>query len=376
MIRKRTAGIGVASLILLHSARAQSVPARGLEQELRIDGVEQKWSRVLAVHVMPMGNIIVRHDGDYALTAFSPSGAVIRQFGKKGLGDGELDRPFNSGTIGDSIWVTDFTGNRMILYGADGSFVRTVIRQPAGDLLTKRKDVAYLGTELYPWRLLPGNVAIGVPPFSVQAIAAGLLATLPNFRMTWSGVAQGVIVETSVRGGSMIVGSSTVMQQPFTGNSELLMSPDASRLAVVDTMEGGKPALRLTYLSINGDTLRTAAIPVVLQPVTPHMVDSVVSRVSAGAKGSLTEFQVRSAVTVPKTMWPAKHSFIENDGTVWLQLNSLDNDNRWVIVSPAGQVIETLRVPLSTDLRFVDHGIWATVRDAHDIPSVVRFRRR
>jgi hypothetical protein len=376
LIRKRTADVGVAFVVLCHAACAQSGPPPGLTEEFRIDGAQQKWARVLAIHVLPMGNIIVRHDGDYALTAFSPSGAVIRQFGKKGVEAGELDRPFNSGTIGDSIWVTDFTGNRMNLYGADGSFVRTVVRQPAGDLLAKRKDAAYLGNAVYPWRLLPGNAAIGAPPFSVQAIAAGLLATVPHFRLTWDGVVEGLITETSARGGSMIVGSSTVMQQPFTGNPELLVSPDGSRLAVVDTMDGGKPELRLTYLSINGDTLGTAAVPIVSQPVTPHMVDSVVSRISAGANGSLTEYQVRSAVTVPKTMWPAKHSFIENDDTVWLQLNSVGSDNRWVIVSPAGRIIDTLSVPPSTEIRFVDHGIWATVRDAHDVPSVVRFRRR
>lgn len=105
---------------------ARSAPAQTLVEELRIDGAAVELNRVLSIAVAPNGNVVVAHDGDYALTLPSPAGKLVRSFVRQGAGPGELKEYAGMGTVGDSLWICDLGQNRVTLFGSDGSLGRMI----------------------------------------------------------------------------------------------------------------------------------------------------------------------------------------------------------------------------------------------------------
>jgi hypothetical protein len=57
-------------------------------------------------------------------------GSIIRQFGAKGRGPGELTAPFRMGWRADTLWVADYAGG-VVFFTKDGRAVRVAFQQPA-----------------------------------------------------------------------------------------------------------------------------------------------------------------------------------------------------------------------------------------------------
>jgi uncharacterized protein (TIGR03663 family) len=72
----------------------------------------------------PDGNVYVTDSGTSTITVFSPEGAVLRTFGRKGAGDGELNEPWGLAVANDgSVFVADTWNHRVQKFDSQGRFL-------------------------------------------------------------------------------------------------------------------------------------------------------------------------------------------------------------------------------------------------------------
>jgi hypothetical protein len=197
--------------------------------------------------------------------------------------------------------------------------------------------------------------------------------------MSWDGTGSRIVTESPVGSIALPVknGATVVYTgQPFRASPFMEMSNDGRQIALIEARESPDPVIRITRFNTAGDTIARAQIPYVPVPITPRIVDSAVTAIARAFRMPENESAIRAAVTVPKSYYPVDKALVANDGTVWLRARDADGRRRWTVVSPAGRIIETLIVPAVTDVLWIDGSIWGTTRDADDVPSVVRLRRR
>ncbi len=132
--------------------------------------------------------------------------------------------------------------------------------------------------------------------------------------------------------------------------------------------------VRIIRLNDRGDTVARQDVPYIPVEISRHAVDSTVKVFATGFK--LDESAVRAAMNVPKHHYPVDKILIANDGTLWLRAPVAAGQRRWTLVSLAGRVTEILTTPATTDLQWIDGTIWGVSRDADDVPSVVRLKRK
>jgi hypothetical protein len=370
----------IAVLCPKHSS-GQSAPVRTLVPDLTIDGQSQMFSSVQGIHVAANGTIFVRQPGDFAITAFSPSGALIRKFARKGSGPGEAQAITSSGLIGDSLWVADLSLRRITIFDLDGNVVRTIAAVGGGEWLkTVPPSKDFLSTRLLPFQLLPDNVALGVGMVPAVLFQEGKVSAMPILRMDWEGVANGVVANRGAGHGMFSMprdGRQVVIgQHPFTADPKVMVSPDGKHIAIVDVKDGASPTIRITYVSTRGDTLRRSEVPFTPLPIDKATLDSVIGQLVKAAKMPGGEATIREALLVPKYNWPIGQTLLEPNGTAWIQIRANTPVADWLIVSPAGKLVEIVKAPRQVDIRLVKDGIWAVVPDEDDVPSVIRYRRK
>ena len=74
---------------------------------------------------LPDGRIVVGDRGAFALHVFSPTGALLRRFGRKGSGPGEIEYLKSFLRCGDSLVTQDIEGNRVSIFSLDGTYRRS-----------------------------------------------------------------------------------------------------------------------------------------------------------------------------------------------------------------------------------------------------------
>ncbi len=125
---------------------------------------------------LPNGNVLVGDRGDFAFVEYSPRGEVIRRFGRKGKGPGEITFLMNMLRCGDSLVTLDFDASRVSVLGLDGTVGRVfrlkqlpyrascnarmqflfmdVERNPSGKQVVNRP--------LLPFRIFPADTTPGI----------------------------------------------------------------------------------------------------------------------------------------------------------------------------------------------------------------------
>jgi hypothetical protein len=372
-------GMGMAGVALVAaSAMAQQVPTRALVEDMRIDGVEHEFSFIFGVLPMRNGNVIVMHPGDFSGTVFSVAGAEMKKFARKGAGPGEVQQLSTFGMIGDSVWISDAGQNRITLFGADGGTGRSIPITGSVDWSRVRPGAreGYI-PRLFPSVLLPGDVAIGSPGIIASAISSGAIASRPYVRMKWDGSYSGLIADMPLSSSQLTIRTgtrTTYTSQPFSSGPRYDMSKDGRHIVLVEPRESPTPMLRYLRLNANGDTVMRAETPYDPVQIPARAVDSAITAIATSLKRD--EAMVRGAVTAPKFYSPVNAVIVGNDGSAWLRGPALNGKRTWMVVSPAGKLAEKFELPFTTDIRWVDGSIWAITRDADDVPSVVRLRRK
>ena len=71
------------------------------------------------------GNIYIVDMNKHQVLVFSEEGQYLRQFGQKGLGEGELSGPTGLCVSGDYVYVTECYNHRVSVFCTSGKFVHS-----------------------------------------------------------------------------------------------------------------------------------------------------------------------------------------------------------------------------------------------------------
>ena len=104
------------------------------------------FSRVVGATRLPDGRVLVGDLGSYALRLFSPDGNMIRQFGRKGAGPGEIGYLANLLRCGDSLVTLDIEAQRLAL----GSSLRVLQQHGRPDGVPQPPTVSRRASPLMP----------------------------------------------------------------------------------------------------------------------------------------------------------------------------------------------------------------------------------
>lgn len=375
-----SAGGLLLALALALPLRAQQAPTRTLVEDLRIDGAEHEFNRITAILPLRNGNVVVLQAGDFNAMLFSPTGSLLKRFARKGAGPGEVQQLAGYGILGDSIWLSDRGQNRVTLFGPDGGTGRSFALTGSVDWTTLRPEAkgAFL-PRVYPMIIMPGDVAIGSPGIIASALSAETIRSRPFVRMKWDGSAGRVIADMPLNFGALRIetgGRTIYSSQPFMGGPQFEISRDGRHMVLVEARETSAPVLRIVHMNSAGDTIAATDLPYEPAPVLPRTVDSTITAMAVSMRIPLEESAVRAAVKVPKNYYPVDRVLVGSDGAAWLRGPALNGKRKWRVVSTSGRLTETIEVPMATDIQWIDGSIWAVVRDADDVPSVVRLRRK
>ena len=85
----------------------------------------EQFDAVFGATRLPNGQLLVGDRGEHSLLVFDDKGALVRKFGRKGKGPGEVT--FLSALLrcGDTVVTTDLAGSRVSQFSLDGSFIRS-----------------------------------------------------------------------------------------------------------------------------------------------------------------------------------------------------------------------------------------------------------
>ena len=64
--------------------------------------------------------------GNHRIQVFSVDGRYLRQFGRKGKGEGELDQPVSIDIDSHNVvYVTEYWNHRVSIFTTDGGFIKS-----------------------------------------------------------------------------------------------------------------------------------------------------------------------------------------------------------------------------------------------------------
>ena len=365
---------------LLGAATSYAQPVRTLAEDARIDGAEHEFTSIFEVLPLSNGNVLVVRGGDYWASIFTSSGTLVKHVARKGAGPGEVQQLAGVGLIGDSVWMGDRGQNRITLFNRDGGLIRSWTVVPKVDWAKLRPDAnGAFSPRVMPHLLLPGNRALGGASTASSALAQGLIKSTPIVELDWTGEVSRIVAEVPVSLSTLAIrngNSTTYTSQPFRSSPILEYSKDGRHMVLITVRESPRAAIRLVRLGTNRDTLSATEIPFTPAPISAKTVDSAVKALATSLGMPESEGAIRAALAVPKNFYPVTRALVGTDGSVWLRGRAINDQRIWTIVSPAGKVVETLTVPAATNILWIDGAIWGVTRDADDVPSVVRLRRK
>jgi hypothetical protein len=371
------------------------IPLRELREELRIVSNDTVPGMLLTQiwegsTVLPDGRIIAVFRQEGAVRVFDASGKLLRILGRKGSGPGEYQNPSTAYYVGDTIWVHDFSGLRYVSYSATdyrplaviampgtGGFyygpipgMRSLYKGSAGDtarLGTFDKDGKPVVTFDFPFRQSRPGFTIEYPDDGRGRAADALAAAAAAARGVAAPPAQTTANGMRIR----------TFGHPLTAYSTFSRAPGGREGLLVESGEiwGGKPG-QLQFRRVNLMTRQVGA-PITAsltpRPVAPRVADSIINVVAARTNPPELAQKYRGTAKVPQNYPAFKFAEPGLDGSVWIE--EWGDRTARVILDPTGKAVGRVRFP-NGFLPFAASltQVWGYMRDADDLPIIIRYR--
>jgi hypothetical protein len=371
--------IAAASLVSASSAQAQQWR---LQQELEI-------GKSGTPVITQVGGILVARDGtmfvlqpqDNEVAVFGPDGSAKASLGRPGDGPGEFRALSQAGWLGDTLWVSDARLRRITYLSSSGQLLgtRSVTGGQASSLhLPAMPQVIARG----------GQNGLATATASADHIESGRVRYLPLLLFN---LADGSIVAEAGRiatANRMIAlrypnGGGMFGPQPFSDGPLAAPLRDGSGFVVVDrsaATRAGRNAYHVTLLSALGDTIWRRSFDYAARSMDSSIVDErrsgfVTFLARRLGNEQQAARQVSEALFVPRFAPPVTALVAGRDGTIWLRREEHRTSVTWDVLGPNGRRLGSVTARPDLQIMEADLGsVWGDVRDALDVPSVVRYR--
>ncbi len=388
-----SAGCVALSLMLCTPVHAQrlDLPLRALDyrRDLATREATSLFTAVGDLEVTRAGHMYVLNPGDQTIVLLDARGKRVREFGRRGEGPGEFRRAGKLAIRRDSVWVVDYGLRRVTRFALNGQNPVSFLIQPAvGGVASP----AAMGTEGV---LVAVNVSYGpAEQHQTTSQSSSLLlhtdyrgnvsdtllrVTEPNAMLRYS-------IEAVDVDRGRVVGNANA-RQPFTPRSFWSVNYDGSNVVVVAEEASNRAtavgSLRVTSLSLAGDTLNSRRLPFKREPVTAQHVTAVVDSLSRTftMKGNVrvrgNRQTIRDSLDVA-AFWPAVSALtVGVDGSIWIRRNGPPGFpyTRYWVVFPNESEARAVTLPREfTLLRASRSALWGWSRDPDGLPVVERYR--
>ncbi len=330
-------------------------------EELRVGKVDgagpESFGRIASIAVDERGRILVLESQAAELRVFNASGQHVRTIGRQGGGPGEFGQPLRVDVGPDgNTWVMDPQNARLSVFDSAGAYLRG-IRYGGGFMV-------------FPWHGgfdAQGRYYAPVPRFEPEfSVSLGRfdsdLAPIdtidlprdPKERESFSIAEEGRGIRAGI---------------PFQGRQSWERGPD-NTLWTLQTDE-----YHLFQMSFDGDTLLRVSRRFEPLDVTAEDRAEAVEQLKwftdQGGEIDVSRF--------PSEKPPTRFFFVDDEGNVWVALETSDEDRQPVEVFGAdgrflGGVVLPFRLQNTPGPILREGSLYAVIQDALDVQYVVRAR--
>jgi hypothetical protein len=370
----------VVLLVAVPPLRAQTPRSPSVPRVLvRIDGMNSDFSRFGPIAASASGLLAVAQPQDGTVLLFSADGRQLATVGRKGSGPGEFRGINQLGWSGDTLWVVDYSNNRLTLISPTGRIAREIA-------LPLRVDGSRVAGTVQGLRWSPRVQALyrdGTLLFSARRSAPGGAANGPREIEEWfirgkiDGELQAAVFRSPPNTCSRRAEGATVVQvvlhfcpQPMTA-----IATDGSRLVVatMTTTPDGAGSYSVVVRSGEGRDIFAQSAATRLEPVPGPLRDSLVEgyRTDNPAARELTKDYI-----IPRFYTPLTHLVTGVNGDVWLRVRTATGERDWHVYDASGTRLSTVRLPREANVFAVERrGIWANEVNSDGIESLVLYAR-
>ncbi len=333
----------------------------------------------------PNGLLYSMHNGEAMLRRWTADGAPSGQIGREGEGPGEFRRPSNYGFFGDSLWVFDLSGFRVIYLDLEGNLLGTSTarversgenRSPVGPTRPFR-DGTYLARGVANPRLVASGEMTETEVLWVDGTGEELarLDPIPH-RPT-------DIVPLANPAGGVPFAPQLVTDAP-------LLEAEESAVVRVDRLSWdgtGEAEAVVRRQAPSGDTIalfRLAYDPIALdEDLFEELVDERVGgmwEMMQQFRPDLTresfERQYREALYRPDFLPPVESLVVAGDGSTWLlATDGGGSPPTWWVLGPDMSPLGRVETPEGFDLKAVhEDRLWGVEMDELGVNYIVRYR--
>lgn len=305
-------------------ANAQRAPWRiATTPTIRI-GTSEKPDELLAAPAgatrLPNGNIVVGDLGDFALREFTPSGALVKRYARKGKGPGEVTYLAPLLRCGDSLLANDITGP-VSIFTPDGAFVRAFrFKTPPYRFACNRTGhVVSMGWESDK----------NMKPEANRSLTGYWIARTDS--------------STPIKLGDM-PGSERIGPRPYPLGREprVAIGPTRAYVALADSFV-------VRVFDLTGKAMPSLSAPVPRVAATPADLvaerEREIAMMGERARKS-TELEYQK-FPLPKYLPATRDLIVDSDGNLWVQHypRAASPTVSWTVFSPTGTVLSTVALP-------------------------------
>ncbi len=309
--------------------------------------------------------------------------------------------PFRLGWMGDTLYVADFRGERLLLLDARGRILQTreiAVPRRHGDFHIA-SPLRFLSSDRYLVRPDPGGTALAAgnprraPPSWVPA--ADPVTAVPLLMMDGQGQVERALADLPVRNQVSILahdGEDSAMArrfiwygEPFADQPLFAIDPTGTHAVVVERAVAPHEPVRaytLHRIALNGDTLVSLHHSVNAVENRREWKETAVEEAARGLGGDPDAAREVAWETLhfPASLPPVSEVRVDPEGWVWIGRERVPGADlqRWEIVSPENVRFGTVEIPSNFSVRAVwKTTAWATLAaGAREDPQLHLWRFR
>jgi sugar lactone lactonase YvrE len=379
-LRTRARWVAIATVVVVASASAQSVPAWHLVREATFSGGDNpaaELSDIRGIEVSKNGDVLVLDYKAQGIRLFAPDGHFLKTLSRNGEGPGEFEQPNGFARSPDgNIWVNDPANHRFTVLRDDGSYLKDVRSELTGfgyiwngyfDASGRMVNPVSVAN---PKAVAPNGIDVSRSyhvALERRSMASNRADTIPELQCTGPGAIDHEWSGRSAHGG-------ITMGVPFKPYRNVARSPHEFGWCAF----GSQYAVYRLGLQ-HGDTLQVIHGTARAIPVTAAERDTAVERAKATFRRSQVDPDLVKAGDVPAVKPILIGLMLDDQNRLWVRLTpAIKGHTRYDVYNAKGVEIGTIDLPVLIreypDPLIRGNKLYGVVLDADDVPSVMRFR--
>lgn len=278
---------------------------------------------------LPNGNIVVGDLAEYAIREFTPTGALVKRYARKGKGPGEVGYLAPLLRCGSALVANDITGP-LSIFQLDGTFQRA-FRVP---------------TQTYRIACNAGLQFVVMGWAADRDMKAG--AYRPNVRYWLARADTNIEISLGMMpGGDRWRESGGDRPLPLGREPRVAISAARAYIALADRLE-------VLVFDLSGQPLPALTAPAVRVRVAKADVEAERERevASMGERARTMLERSYAMIRMPEFLPATRDLLIDASGDVWVQHypSAASPTVRWTVFSPSGKVRATIAMPTALEV--------------------------